>query len=90
MSELKNNASASRYELMTDGHLSVADYRREEGKLYITHVEVPSELRGRGIAAKVMEGVVNDAKAQHLTIVPICSYAATYMQRLEGKNGGKE
>ncbi len=85
MSEIKNNALENRYELMTDGHLSVADYRLDGDKLYITHVEVPSALRGRGVAAMVMDGVVKDAGERGLTIVPICSYAAAYMQRKAGK-----
>ena len=81
MSNVINNTKANRYELLTDGHMSVANYHMDGVKLVITHVEVPSALRGRGLAAQVMDGVVADAKARGLTIVPVCSYAATYMQR---------
>ena len=76
-----NNTVKSRYELEVDNHLSVADYRLNGNELVITHVGVPEALRGQGIAAKVMDGVVEDATAQGLTIVPICSYAASYMAR---------
>jgi predicted GNAT family acetyltransferase len=81
MTNVTNNTQGSRYELMIDGHLCVADYQLDGVRLVITHVEVPGELRGRGIAAQVMEGVVADARARGLTIIPVCSYAATYMQR---------
>lgn len=76
-----NNVAQNRYELITDGHMSMAEYTLQGKELRINHVFVPNELRGRGVAAKVMEGVVADAKARGLTIVPVCSYAAAYMQR---------
>jgi len=81
MSPVKNNSAQNRYEMDTDGHLSVADYYLSGKILSITHVGVPEELRGQGIAAKLMEGVVLDAKEQGLTIVPVCSYAAAYLKR---------
>lgn len=79
-----NNIANSRYELITDGHVSVAEYRLEGERLVITHVGVPEALRGRGIAAEVMKGVVEDAQGRGLTIVPVCSYAAAYLKRNPG------
>jgi predicted GNAT family acetyltransferase len=76
-----NNKEKSRYELETDGYLSIADYQLNGSELAITHVYVPDELRGRGIAAQVMAGVVEDATKNNLHIVPTCSYAAAYMKR---------
>jgi uncharacterized protein len=78
---MRNNTKENRYELDVDGHLAIAEYTLQDDKLIITHVEVPQELRGQGIAAKVMQGVVKDATARGLAIVPVCSYAAAYMQR---------
>lgn len=78
---VKDNPAQSRYELPVDGHLAIAEYRLEGKNLVITHVEVPAELQGQGIAAKVMAGVVEDAKRRGLTIVPVCSYAAAYLKR---------
>jgi predicted GNAT family acetyltransferase len=33
------------------------------------------------VAAQVMKAVVDDANAKKLSIVPVCSYAAAYLQR---------
>ncbi len=76
-----NNTNENRYEIITDGHVSFAAYRLQGNQLSIDHVFVPEELRGQGMAAKIMEGVVADAKQRGLTIVPVCSYAQAYMQR---------
>jgi predicted GNAT family acetyltransferase len=81
MTDVIDNAAENRYELLMDGHLSVADYYKNGNTLAITHVEVPQALRGKGVAAQLMAGIVLDAKAKNLTIHPICSYAASYMQR---------
>lgn len=78
---ISNNTNESRYEIITDGHVSFAAYQLKGNKLVIEHVFVPNELRGQGMAAKIMEAVVADAKARGLTIVPVCSYAQAYMQR---------
>lgn len=80
-SPVTNNTAQNRYELTTDGHLSVADYQLSGKTLTITHVGVPEALRGRGIAAQVMDGVVADANARGLHIEPVCSYAAAYLAK---------
>lgn len=81
MAEIIDNPAENRYELLTDGHLSIADYHKDGDIISITRVEVPSALRGKGVAAQLMEGVVRDAKTKNLTISPICSYAASYLRR---------
>jgi predicted GNAT family acetyltransferase len=81
MPDVQNNPSENRYELSTDGHISVADYRLDGTRLVVTHVGVPEALRGQGVAAKLMAGVVADAKARALIVVPVCSYAASYLER---------
>lgn len=81
MPEITDNTAQNRYEQLIDGQLCVADYRRDDTTLSITHVGVPPSLRGQGIAAQLMAGVVRDAKARGLSIIPVCPYAATYLQR---------
>ena len=64
-----------RYELAVDGSLVFADYRQQPGKVVITHVETPLALRGRGLAAILMQGLVEHAEGRGLQIIPVCSYA---------------
>ena len=81
MSEVRDNPAQSRFEVEVEGQLALADYRRGGGKLMITHVETPPALQGQGVAAKLMDGVVEAARAEGAKIVPICGYAAAYMRR---------
>lgn len=45
------------------------------------HTLVPDELRGHGIAAKLVDALVADAREQGFTISPDCSYVAAQFRR---------
>ncbi len=76
-----DNAARSRFELVEQGEVAFADYRRDSARLVIPHVETPAALRGHGVAARLMEGVVAHARAEGLKIVPVCSYAQAWLKR---------
>ena len=81
MSELRNNVGASRYEMDEQGQTSWADYRLNDGRLYIDHVESPPTLRGTGAAGRLMQALAADARERGLKITPICGYAAAWLRR---------
>jgi predicted GNAT family acetyltransferase len=76
-----DNPAMSRFELVEHGQTAFADYLRRGGALVIPHVESPHALRGKGAASRLMEGVVAHARGEGVKIVPICSYAAAWLQR---------
>lgn len=45
------------------------------------HTYVPPEVRGHGIALRLVERLVADARAQGFTIVPQCSYVEAAFRR---------
>lgn len=45
------------------------------------HTLVPREIGGRGVAARLVEALVADARSQHFTIDPQCSYVAAQFDR---------
>jgi predicted GNAT family acetyltransferase len=71
----------SRFEARVDGRLSVCAYRRQGDVLLMTHTEVPPELQGRGIAARLVQATLDWARAEGLRVRPLCSYVAVYMRR---------
>lgn len=78
---VKDNPAKSRFELDVDGKTVFANYRRNGATLYIPYVEAPPSLRGSGAAGHLMEGVMAIARAEGLTVVPICGYAANWIHR---------
>ena len=45
------------------------------------HTLVPPELGGRGIAAMLVDALIEDARAQGFTIDPQCSYVAAAFRK---------
>ena len=45
------------------------------------HTLVPPEIGGRGVAARLVEALIADARAQHFKIVPQCSYVEAAFAR---------
>ena len=78
---VRHNAAESRFEVVVESFLAVADYELTAGTMVMTHTFVPPELRGRGIAEKLVRAALDWAAAERHRVVPACSYAATFVQR---------
>ena len=78
---VQDNTTRNRFELDLGGQITFADYRRDGETLVIRHVEAPPALRGKGAADKLMQGIVEKARAEGLKILPRCGYAASWMRR---------
>ena len=78
---ISDNRAKSRFELIVGNQTVFADYRRNGSTLLISYVEAPPSLRGTGAAGRLMEGVMERARAEGLKVVPVCSYAAMWIQR---------
>jgi predicted GNAT family acetyltransferase len=77
----RHNREASRFEATVDGHLCVCVYRVYGKVMMLTHTGVPAALRGRGIAAQLVQAALEFARSKGLKVRPDCSYAEVYMQR---------
>ena len=78
---VRHNTAESRFEVITDGRLSVADYQLRGGEMVMTHTFVPPELRGRGIAEKLVRAALEYAQGEQLRVVPACSYVDVFIRR---------
>jgi predicted GNAT family acetyltransferase len=69
------NSPPTRYELNVDGHIAFANYRNVDGVIAITHTEVPSALRERGVGSRLVLEMLGEIRAQNLKVRPLCSFA---------------
>lgn len=79
--EVRHNAAASRYEVRTEGLLSIAEYMRAGDAMIFTHTLVPEKLRGHGIAEALVRAALADARRDKLRVVPHCSYVRRFIQK---------
>ncbi|HEX8034997.1 MAG TPA: GNAT family N-acetyltransferase [Ktedonobacterales bacterium] len=76
-----DNEAEERYEANVNGYLAEIDYERVGDTLVLIHTEVPGALEGQGIAGKLVRTALEGARAKHLSVVPFCPYAASYIRR---------
>lgn len=78
---VRNNEAQQRYEAQINGQIAIIDYQRTGDRIVFTHTEVPEDLEGHGIAAKMAHVALEEARAQHLSVIPRCPFVASYMRR---------
>lgn len=79
--EVTHNQSKSRFEILFEGLPGKLDYILDGKNFVITHVGVHPELRGQGVAARIVEASLSYARENELRVIPMCSYAAAYIRR---------
>ncbi|MBS0664279.1 MAG: N-acetyltransferase [Verrucomicrobia bacterium] len=78
---VQHQPAASRFEAVVDGHTAVAEYVIYGGRVVFNHTFVPNELRGRGLAEKLVRAGLAWARAEGMKVVPQCSYVAAFIER---------
>lgn len=56
---------------------------KDEQTIIADHTYVSDELRGEGIAGKLLEALIDYARKENKKIVPVCSYVKQKMERTE-------
>lgn len=51
------------------------------GVRFANHTYVPQEARGKGVAMKLVEALVEDAREQGFRVEPVCSYVVAAFRR---------
>ena len=59
----------------------MANYHVAGDVMTITHTEVPPHARNKGIASKLIEEMLVEARARGLKIVPLCPFVRAYFSR---------
>lgn len=78
---VQHQAQSRRFVLTVDGWDCELDYRLDAQRCIITHTGTPAALRGRGLAAQLVEQALRWLAPQGLQLVPACSYVQVYLQR---------
>lgn len=67
---------------LAPGYDAEMTFRKEaNGTIIIDHTGVPPEYEGRGIAARLVNQAIADAREQGFKITPVCSYVVAQFRR---------
>ena len=75
------NEAEQRYELPFGNLVVYANVRKEKHTLFIEYVFAPPELGGTGAAGEFMRQLMEVVRADNLKAVPVCGYAASWLER---------
>lgn len=75
------NSKESRFQMEEQGQLAIADCLVRPKEWIVTHVEVPTALRGGGVASKLAAGIVQHARSEGGKVVPVCPFMVVYFER---------
>ena len=79
---LTDNERLKQYEFHIGEYVPKIEYIKTAGGIiYLTHTEVPVQLEGRGIGARLVAAVLADIERQGLQLVPMCSFVSSYIRR---------
>jgi predicted GNAT family acetyltransferase len=69
-----------RFQIQLPEGSAVLDYRMHEPQVMeLTHTFVPSTARGKGLAAMLVQGGLDYARANNFRVIPSCWYAEKFL-----------
>jgi predicted GNAT family acetyltransferase len=79
-STVVRNDERSRYELVVDDAVvGIADFVVRGDVVVVPHTEIAAHLRGQGLGALLVRGVLDDIRSAGRTVVPDCWYVAEFV-----------
>jgi predicted GNAT family acetyltransferase len=80
--EIVQNKLSQRFEVvLPGGYYAFVEYRWSGRSLALLHTEVPQEWQNKGIAAHIVNHVLEYAQKEQLRIKPFCPYILSYINR---------
>ena len=82
MEEVRENIALHRFELPIRGDaVAAAYYRIEDGRMILTHTEVPTEYSGEGIATRLAQGTFELLRKSGRKAVLKCPFMGNFFAK---------
>ncbi len=73
---------AGKFYIEMEGKEAVCEYFfKDDNTIVFPHTFVPEELRGRGLAGKLVKKALEFARTHNLKVIPVCSYVKRYLEK---------
>jgi uncharacterized protein len=78
----EHDAAGHRFTLSSGASVAVLDYRVHDAQtLEYYHTFVPSPMRGRGVASRLVAHALRYALEQRLAVIPTCPFVSAFIRR---------
>jgi predicted GNAT family acetyltransferase len=79
-SEILDDKEQSRYETrLGDETVAIADYVKQPGIVSFTHTETFDGHKGQGLAGRMIDRALRDARDEELEVMPFCWFVADHI-----------
>jgi len=78
---IRHNESESRFEARLGDEMALAAYELDGSTIIFTHTEVPEAFEGKGVAGRLVQTALDEARRRKLKVVPQCAYVASWIER---------
>jgi len=79
--EIRNNKEIKQFDTNVDGHVALIEYTINDNRIFLTHIEVPSELEGRGVGSLLVKETLLEIERMNLQVIPACKFVKKYIQK---------
>lgn len=80
--EVIHHPDVNRYLILEDGvQVGLAAYRRTEDAIDIVHTEIDPAHGGKGLGGKLVQGMLDQIRAEAGTIIPSCPFVASWVDK---------
>lgn len=78
---VEHRGEQRQFVIETEAGMAWVDYRIEADQLSVLSTHVPESVRGKGVAARLTEAVLNYCRKGNLALKPVCSYTISFLRR---------
>jgi predicted GNAT family acetyltransferase len=77
----RDNEASNRFELDVDGIIAFVTYRRSPDAMALVHTEVPPELGGRGLGARLARATLDAVRGRERKLSVECDFIRSFMEK---------
>ena len=81
MSQIINDKQGSRFVIDIEGNEAYVLYTEDKDTLDLYSTYTPTQLRGQGLAEKVVLAAFEYAKEKNLKVIPSCWYVRKFLEK---------
>jgi uncharacterized protein len=79
--EIVDRPDRRRYEVGVEGALAgIATYELGDDEITFIHTEIDRSFAGQGLGSRLAAHVLDDARARHLRVRPLCPFIKRYIR----------
>ncbi len=84
LSEIIHDTVQSQFQMHIGKFIAVVNYKMKDGKMYLTHSEVPYHLRNQGFGQILLENIFAYIEKHQIEAIAVCTYIR-YVKRQSEK-----